>query len=815
MGASSVGRRLQAQAAPAAGVSVATTVVGSDEEARGHSESLSDEDDEDLLTLSSSWKGSDEEDESDTDVEDARGGMSALELTAERDRLDDVVWRRVTRLYPRLVWDTPASSRLRAFSTRSRESAGRVFTEQSAVEWAGGFVIPDEAIQSDLRMMCEENYDFDRVIKRMRDAIDHDRLSVERIRLHTSEDNPDRDRLTRIAEGFDTMLPLPGDSEPFAPNCLGSWPKPRDKFLRQASAVEKLLMVNFHAHGLALLLPKSVVLDHVPGAHIHASGWAGKPGHAKGRNTSDANDCGGGAPLNSKAVKKQAILEWGAIHNPGLAECDRMISDFLTALELGGDSGSSHSSSSSGGLQEEEELPEAFREILRLVEKENEGRDPDEAVLYSLDLEGAYTLASVRRDEVARFATELRGGLVLFYLCGLFGWTAMPFIFQVITRVCLFELRKFLAGLILMYVDDLLGICRRRDLAANLKRIQSFLVGLLGSRAVAYCKTKFGRRLTFIGYDFDLDLGRATVSAKNLEKAFHGFLTTDVAAPISVKGIQRLASLASRYAQINRLMLPFVRELHCAYAGRGPHAMVTLPEPARRTVRLFQALLALSAIAELEFTRTLYFYRPRGAQARATFDASLTGVGVVWERYVDGLWRLVGFGWVDLRPLALCGPEFQNTAEFIGGSTAVRGAAALGLGDASLVLRGDSITALTWIKKERFRGSRVGPAAMVYLAQSQAANLYVDDTDHLEAELNHRADFISRLSEKCQDTADWAKLVAQAYPELASLPRVVVSDAWLRLCSPHQEWNSDAEFEAFWRGVQGAVREPAVVLRAV
>ena len=63
----------------------------------------------------------------------------------------------------------------------------------------------------------------------------------------------------------------------------GAWPKPRAKFLRQASAVEKFLLLidNLHSHGLsALLLPESVVLEFVPGAHIHASGWAGKPGRA-------------------------------------------------------------------------------------------------------------------------------------------------------------------------------------------------------------------------------------------------------------------------------------------------------------------------------------------------------------------------------------------------------------------------------------------------------------------------------------------------------------------------------------------------------
>ena len=42
-----------------------------------------------------------------------------------------------------------------------------------------------------------------------------------------------------------------------------------------------LLIDNLPSHGLsALLLPESAVLEFVPGAPIHAYGWAGKPGRA-------------------------------------------------------------------------------------------------------------------------------------------------------------------------------------------------------------------------------------------------------------------------------------------------------------------------------------------------------------------------------------------------------------------------------------------------------------------------------------------------------------------------------------------------------
>ena len=50
-----------------------------------------------------------------------------------------------------------------------------------------------------------------------------------------------------------------------------------------------------------------MVKEHIPEALLHASSWALKPGKVKGRNTSDGNDCGNGAPINSPLVKKRAI----------------------------------------------------------------------------------------------------------------------------------------------------------------------------------------------------------------------------------------------------------------------------------------------------------------------------------------------------------------------------------------------------------------------------------------------------------------------------------------------------------------------------
>ena len=48
--------------------------------------------------------------------------------------------------------------------------------------------------------------------------------------------------------------------------------------------------------------------------------------------------------------------------------------------------------------------------------------------------------------------------LVMFFLCGIFGWSGTPAAFQVVTRASVFELSVRIVGRLLMYVDDILGV---------------------------------------------------------------------------------------------------------------------------------------------------------------------------------------------------------------------------------------------------------------------------------------------------------------------------------------------------------------------
>ena len=81
-----------------------------------------------------------------------------------------------------------------------------------------------------------------------------------------------------------------------------------------------------------------------------------------------------------------------------------------------------------------------------------------------MDLKGAYTLLSFRPDDVSLFGVEVTGDLIYLQLCGIFGWSCTPAVFQVVTRALKWEFTKALKSSTEMCVDDIIGVCFKTDL---------------------------------------------------------------------------------------------------------------------------------------------------------------------------------------------------------------------------------------------------------------------------------------------------------------------------------------------------------------
>ena len=327
---------------------------------------------------------------------------------------------------------------------------------------------------------------------------------------------------------------------------------------------------------------------------------------------------------------------------------------------------------------------------------------------------------------------------------------------------------------------------------------------LLGPDALEDKKTRWGRRLDMIGFTMDLDTQRVSIAEKNVLRAIFGFfLVGERRGTIAVRTLERLASWGSRYSIICVLMVPFTSVLYAAQAGRNRNASVPLTDDLWRICRLFQALLALSMVDETRFARSFSSFDgalcPLGLCIE--FDASLSGGGGLIFTILNGVETLVGAFIIDLLPLQFgSDAQYQNCAEFITAVVGIRIARNRGLDVRSILLRGDSVTALQWAETGHFRGTRVTQAACVYVFQAAICGIERVETFHLGKEVNTRADDLSR-------NVPW-KEVQERYKELRGAPLLQTETAELiKLCDPKRKFGNDAEFAEEWGKIMRLLEE--------
>ena len=336
---------------------------------------------------------------------------------------------------------------------------------------------------------------------------------------------------------------------------------------------------------------------------------------------------------------------------------------------------------------------------------------------------------------------EMTNEKVIIFICGIFGWTGTPAAFQVTNRAIMHELKYLLNGAAVMYSDDILVVTKKNDAMNDMNATDEVCSNLMGPDSV---ENKSGRRLTFIGYDIDLDKRLVTISKRNILRTLYGFLNVDLKGPIKVKTMQKLASWASRYGKICVYMKPFVGVLYAEYAGRGDHASFQLSIKACQVIWYFRVLLGLIAVNNVEFSRPLEPFKQTSSNIVIEFDASLTGVGLLYYKRSDVGEVLIGGGAVDISILKFeSEASFQNTAEFIAAVLGIRGLEQLGIQPESVCLRGDSITALTWASTGKFQGELVGNAAAVFVLQNIYRKIAISEVVHLAAEENWRTDYLS------------------------------------------------------------------------
>ena len=638
-----------------------------------------------------------------------------------------------------------------------------VSTKADAVAWGeehhpGPSMLPElEAFAASHESELKAAGDFDTFVERKFTNRLQDRLNWNRISRNLHPSNPELRRMKSLAKGI--VVPL---AEGFVPT---SKPPGHTQLYQEVSKAVDGQFLKQVRQGLVLVLTEASATK-IPGIHFSSPHWAKNVGKPQGRPIFNASDATlQKNMLNGDQVKAAAQDVFGAIQLPTIKGIMKMILDF----------------------------------------KAKSPRRPwSDVTVWKMDLKGAFTLLSFRPDQVKLLAMQIMGGLVLLFVCGVFGWTAMPAAFAVLTRAIIWELvrRKITAT---MYVDDIIGVSWTNSVLAEQSAVKVMLNDLLGEEAVADEKTvrttEREPRIVVLGWCIDMHKQIVTISERNLLKAIYCFFSVDLTADyVPVRLLVQCASLATRYEMICCVLRPFSRALYASYTGRHRAAKVELREDAKWAIRLWRTMLCCTSFAEGTFARSFESFRPKPAGHLIQFDASTTGIGV-WIRTTDQPGTIyqqsIGAGGLSIRSWNVSSEsDYQNVAEFTGALVGlialVRDCVEKGIPKPKgVTFKGDSISALTWLDKAKHKGSLAFGASTILNLIVVRYRIQIVGTDFIPGDINNECDSMSRDTHSC---------VAFGYNHVRELNldnNPFITEA-LRLSNPTLVDHYMKNFETFW-----------------
>jgi hypothetical protein len=610
---------------------------------------------------------------------------------------------------------------------------------KEAVTWAGGFKFPEGITNTNWRELQDCDLDLPKLAQNKQLARRSNRFNRERVGGWPDED-PNKQTLLSLVDGMEIFT-----GPNFTPN--GRPPRPRDRYIEVAPAVNRMMFEQYQKGGVLLLPTQKLVENLGNQLHYSSTSWAPKKGKPQGRTITDPSYIPAPmTPLNDKEVKEVVREVWGEIRHPTLQDLAEMV---LSAIDKFG---------------------------------------ADNVILWKHDLSNAFGLLDILPRSVPLLANELTDDVTLVYMVGMFGWVGTPYAFDVITRSLRWAIRRAIPGFVDMYVDDIMAASEMAQADKDMETAVSIAESLLGDGAIAKDKAEKGRRLDFLGWVFDIDSGIVSISERNFLKTFYGFYSADLESGILVRDMERLASWASRYALLSRSMKPFVKILYQSYKlVPNRSAKVHLTEDVTFTIRLWRSFLAAIRIHESTATRTIESFRNLKPEWIVQFDASLTGIGIVFKRVDESEWQ-EGFG-LSVPFTFGSDSSFQNTMEFLAVLLSIVQLARLGQARTSVILIGDSRVALRWAEQGSIKGRNARRAIMAFALLCSDFDIRIERTEHVLGKDNQLCDDLSRLEP--------ASVLRQhnITPSFTDIP-AIISDV-LELCNPWLPLESEFQFQSF------------------
>jgi ribonuclease HI len=425
-------------------------------------------------------------------------------------------------------------------------------------------------------------------------------------------------------------------------------------------------------------------------------------------------------------------------------------------------------------------------QILRAIVRASERWGREALVVWKTDLKGAFNLLHFRPEDVHLMCTQVTAEVIFCYLRGNFGWTGMPFNFEVLTRVLRVIGNASINGEGFMYVDDFVAVGRRASRTLPVghtkdngswqqdrERVIRLMVGLLGDNAEAEDKREDSdhpprgehgeywdapdpsqRRISVLGWEINLSTWTVGVAEKNRIRAIHAFGSFDPKRHHPRKTYETLCSYAERYSKIYRGLAPLMHHLYEMLNGWGSSSSYQKSPSAEFCLvsKLWLAYLLLSeaqAATSAFQGRDLDSFRPRSNKVIIEFDGSLRGVGArVILPGVNGLETVISACAATFQTFDLGeDSSYQNGVELLAFAAGLALAVKSGFARHEIHLRGDSMTVLNWVSSGRdgAASTLAYPAMMIVVALAEHWDLAFDTAfTHLSSEANEVCDRLSR-----------------------------------------------------------------------
>ena len=319
-----------------------------------------------------------------------------------------------------------------------------------------------------------------------------------------------------------------------------------------------------------------------------------------------------------------------------------------------------------------------------------------------------------------------------------------------------------LKGLIVVYVDDFIGISVESQAQEDQAILREVVCGTFGKQAINTDKSVLPTQITdCLGWTVDLVRSIVYPNEKGRRKLVSAFFSVDLHGSISQHAFQQMASLASRYSQALIGTRPFVRALYAA-SKKCEDAHASSETRACIVVWRAIALMAISDPVSLAVPIRSVSSIKVLPQFLPTSDAGPLGLGVV-VRNIAG--DILAYAKYKL-PFSSDGSQeseakesrFQNVREFLGAIMSMILCYQLARGPCYVHWVNDNTSAIAWVNRNMSKSKAAQFAFLTYTWLGLLSGVHVVDSSHIPGVSMGCVDSLSRFIDTPELPAhlDWS-----------------------------------------------------------